>query len=158
MPHSTADLAMRAPSLNRAHNNTKSHADTYADPSQGATEKFPDFDGGLAPSNGLGAGSRWQNGNGNGNGYTNGGTSPTERWHARRDSRVKWEPPQTHHGHGRQPSITHAIRHMRSGSMSQNAHEIADALRAPVSYKLIVCAPFTHNDVPLADMCPRDCV
>jgi solute carrier family 35 protein E1 len=157
MPHSTADLAMRAPSLNRSHN-TKSHADTYAaDPSHGAPEKFPDFDGGLAPSNGHGAGSRWQNGNG----YTNGGTSPTERWHARRDSRVKWAPseaPQTHHGHGRQPSITHAIRHMRSGSMSQNAHEIADALRAPVSYRLIVCAPLAHGDVQIADMCSRVCV
>ena len=42
------------------------------------------------------------------------------------------------HGHSRQRSISNAINRMRSGSMSQNAHEIAEALRAPVSYKLIV--------------------
>lgn len=44
-------------------------------------------------------------------------------------------------GHGRQKSIGDAIRTIRTrrGSVSQNAHEIADALRAPVSPKLVVC-------------------
>ncbi|KAJ8125871.1 hypothetical protein O1611_g7766 [Lasiodiplodia mahajangana] len=43
-------------------------------------------------------------------------------------------------GHGRQKSISEAIRTIRDrrGSVGQNAHEIADALRAPVSAKLIV--------------------
>ncbi|KAF5027041.1 hypothetical protein F66182_849 [Fusarium sp. NRRL 66182] len=43
-------------------------------------------------------------------------------------------------GHNRQKSLTDAIRTIRgrNGSVSQNAHEIADALRAPVSPKLII--------------------
>lgn len=43
--------------------------------------------------------------------------------------------------HGRQKSLGDAFRTIRArnGSMSQNAHEIADALRAPVSPKLVVC-------------------
>lgn len=57
---------------------------------------------------------------------------------------MKWGPDDSHRGpsgHGRQRSISNAIQRLRSGSMSQNAHEIADALRAPVSYKLIACFP-----------------
>lgn len=44
-------------------------------------------------------------------------------------------------GHGRQKSLSDAFRTIRTrkGSVSQNAHEIADALRAPVSPKLVVC-------------------
>ncbi|POR37803.1 Putative transporter C83.11 [Tolypocladium paradoxum] len=44
------------------------------------------------------------------------------------------------HDHGRQKSLSDAFRTIRArnGSMSQNAHEIADALRAPVSPKLVV--------------------
>src|SRR5688572_23396735 len=44
-------------------------------------------------------------------------------------------------GHGRQKSLSDAIRNIRnrSGSVSQNVHEITDALKAPVSPKLIVC-------------------
>ncbi|KAG6017046.1 hypothetical protein E4U43_002450 [Claviceps pusilla] len=43
-------------------------------------------------------------------------------------------------GHGRQKSLTDAFRTIRTrkGSVSQNAHEIADALRAPVSPKLVI--------------------
>jgi solute carrier family 35 protein E1 len=43
--------------------------------------------------------------------------------------------------HNRQKSLGDAFRTIRArnGSMSQNAHEIADALRAPVSPKLVVC-------------------
>ncbi|GAO14895.1 uncharacterized protein UV8b_05062 [Ustilaginoidea virens] len=43
-------------------------------------------------------------------------------------------------GHSRQKSLSDAIRTIRTrkGSVSQNAHEIADALRAPVSPKLVV--------------------
>ncbi|ODA77474.1 hypothetical protein RJ55_07103 [Drechmeria coniospora] len=42
--------------------------------------------------------------------------------------------------HGRQKSLSDAFRTIRArnGSISQNAHEIADALRAPVSPKLVV--------------------
>ncbi|KOS18600.1 putative transporter [Escovopsis weberi] len=43
-------------------------------------------------------------------------------------------------GHGRQKSLGDAFRTIRArnGSISQNAHEIADALRAPVSPKLVI--------------------
>jgi solute carrier family 35 protein E1 len=46
--------------------------------------------------------------------------------------------------HGRQKSISEAIRTIRTrrASVSANAHEIADALKAPVSPRLIVC--YTH--------------
>jgi hypothetical protein len=46
-------------------------------------------------------------------------------------------------GHERQKSLGDAIRTIknRHGSVSQNAHEIADALKAPVSARLIVRGP-----------------
>lgn len=62
----------------------------------------------------------------------------------RRDnSSLQWSPARADSGgtrHGRQKSLTDAFRTMRTrnGSVSQNAHELADALRAPVSPKLIV--------------------
>lgn len=57
-------------------------------------------------------------------------------------------------GHGRQKSLSEAFHHIRnrSGSVSQNAHEIADALRAPVSPKLVV------RDPPLVSASPLDTV
>jgi hypothetical protein len=73
---------------------------------------------------------------------------------------VKWasrDPPSGSLGHGRK--ISHAINRIRSGSMSQNAHEIADALRAPFSWKLIVCAPSGIAPIILlkADSLPSRC-
>ncbi|KAK5988689.1 Putative transporter C83.11 [Cladobotryum mycophilum] len=108
-------------------------------------EKFPDLAD--APrsrdkspstySNGSATEDRWQPisrrehgngngigiGNGNGNGFLN--ASP-------------W--PVSGRGHGRQKSLSDAFRTIRTrnGSISQNAHEIADALRAPVSPKLVI--------------------
>ena len=43
--------------------------------------------------------------------------------------------------HGRQKSLSEAIKTVRTRKMSisENAHEIAESLKAPVSYKLIVC-------------------
>lgn len=43
--------------------------------------------------------------------------------------------------HRPRKSISEAITSIRTrnGSMSANAHELAEALRAPVSYRLIVC-------------------
>lgn len=44
--------------------------------------------------------------------------------------------------HGRQKSLTEAIRTVRtkgrSASISENAHEIAESLKAPISFKLVV--------------------
>ncbi|KAL1306416.1 hypothetical protein AAFC00_005121 [Neodothiora populina] len=74
-----------------------------------------------------------------------------ERWQGRRsgDYRLNgsstWGPGGVNTGppagtrHGRQKSLSNAFRTIRErkGSMSQNAHEIADALKAPISARLI---------------------
>ncbi|KAL9637066.1 MAG: hypothetical protein Q9204_002015 [Flavoplaca sp. TL-2023a] len=66
-----------------------------------------------------------------------------DRWQARKDHHIAWSnghlsgtPPK----HGRQKSISEAIRTIRTrkGSVSANAAEIADALKAPVSVRLIL--------------------
>ncbi|KAF4463534.1 hypothetical protein FALBO_9659 [Fusarium albosuccineum] len=71
-------------------------------------------------------------------GWANGGPPrSSDRWLpvSRQDG---W--PAGGRGHNRQKSLTDAIRTIRArnGSVSQNAQEIADALRAPVSPKLII--------------------
>ncbi|KAL3963753.1 hypothetical protein ACCO45_000757 [Purpureocillium lilacinum] len=73
----------------------------------------------------------------------NGGATLSDRWQpsARRENghTHAW-PSSSGRGHGRQKSLSDAFRTIRArnGSMSQNAHEIADALRAPVSPKLVI--------------------
>lgn len=65
-------------------------------------------------------------------------------WQARRSSRAQSRDFSYQrargHGGGRQRSLSEAIRviRQRNGSMSQNAHEIAEALKAPVSPRLVV--------------------
>jgi solute carrier family 35, member E1 len=55
-------------------------------------------------------------------------------------------------GHGRQKSLSNAFRTIRTrnGSVSQNVHEISDALKAPVSPKLIVRNPSTRYNTLIA--------
>lgn len=67
----------------------------------------------------------------------------SEKWLPRRSSRVAFPRNTTMAStarHGRQKSLSEAINIIRTrkGSMSQNAHEIADALKAPVSPRLVV--------------------
>ncbi len=69
----------------------------------------------------------------------------SDRWQHRRGSHVAWENSNSHlleHGlkHDRQKSISDAIRTIRTrkGSVGANAQEIAEALKAPVSMKLVV--------------------
>ncbi|GME44753.1 hypothetical protein GTA08_BOTSDO07824 [Neofusicoccum parvum] len=70
------------------------------------------------------------------------GFPPGDRWYPRKDKAARWG--NGNAGgvtrHGRQKSLSEAIRTIkgRRGSISANAHEIADALRAPISAKLIV--------------------
>lgn len=109
-------------------------------------EKFPDFD---AAS--LGPGTTTQRHAGHVSGSE--ASPPNEGWTPRRASHGIWSATDDQakagaYGHRRQRSITSAIRHLRSGSVSQNAHEIADALRAPISYKLIVCSPWRLLEWP----------
>jgi solute carrier family 35 protein E1 len=78
--------------------------------------------------------------------HTNGYALPSasDRWQPRKEARVGF----ANHSntgpsnrHGRQKSLSEAFQTIRTrkGSVSQNAHEIADALKAPLSPKLIVC-------------------
>lgn len=70
------------------------------------------------------------------------GRADGERWQVRRGGGLR---PQTygHHvgRHGRQKSISEALQTVRDrkGSVSQSAQDIAQALKAPVSIKLVVC-------------------
>ncbi|KAK3293303.1 triose-phosphate transporter family-domain-containing protein [Chaetomium fimeti] len=139
MPHSTSHSTgshMRAASQSRSSTN-KSFGDSHGGSGQGETEKFPDFDAGQTLPGVQPPGQRWQQNNlmpGNGD------ASHAGRWHARRDSRVRWAPRAAlsgSSGHSKKASISNAVHRMRSASMSQNAQEIAGALRAPVSWKLI---------------------
>ncbi|KAF2203310.1 TPT-domain-containing protein [Delitschia confertaspora ATCC 74209] len=113
------------------------------DPSPHATFKFPAFQPDLLPTReeeplGLSL-SRSPSPNST---HAN-GTSPADRWQPRKDSRYghingsAYAPPTNRHG--RQKSLSEALRTIRTrkGSVSQNAHEIADALKAPVSPSII---------------------
>lgn len=78
--------------------------------------------------------------NGVGNGFENPASSLlTDRWMPRRDEALASSLSAPRTGRNRQKSLSDAFRTIRSrnGSVSQNAHEIADALRAPVSPKLV---------------------
>ncbi|KAF2146113.1 uncharacterized protein K452DRAFT_283400 [Aplosporella prunicola CBS 121167] len=71
------------------------------------------------------------------------GLPPGDRWYPRRDNSARWSNGGINTGatrHGRQKSLSEAWRTIktRRGSVSQNAHEIAGALKAPVSAKLIL--------------------
>lgn len=147
MPHSTASGSYsREPSVSRA--TPKSGIDSRD--ADGGLEKFPDHID--AP---MFADSGWRDPS-PGPGYTNnryGANAPApapERWQPRRESlqarNVRWGQMGTNgpsrHGNGhskQQKSISEAFRTIRgrNGSVSQNAHEIADALRAPLSWQLI---------------------
>jgi hypothetical protein len=131
MPHST-----REPSLNCV--SSKFPMDTRGN-RRTSMEKFPDhvdpLDGQspyqsspIVPSNGF-----------------IGGQVSADRWQPRRDSALKgsgWANGHTG-GHSRQKSLSDAFKTIRTrrASVSANVHEVADALKAPVSPKLIVREP-----------------
>ena len=115
--------------------------------------KFPDFDASLGPREHLtiyeeennGTKQGWRTPSPNAPIKANGALH-SERWQTRRDSHLVWSNGSAHPPgprHGRQKSLSEAIRTIRTrnGSVSANAHEIAEALKAPVSFKLIVRAP-----------------
>lgn len=117
---------------------------TARDPSPQATFKFPAFQPDLLPMPeedfyGLSS-SRSSSPSHAAQG--NGSVLPTDRWQPRKEARFANGSAQSHAPrHGRQKSLTEAFRTIRTrkGSVSQNAHEIADALKAPLSPRLIVC-------------------
>ena len=71
-----------------------------------------------------------------------------ERWLPRTEVNSGWKTdngPGASSRHGRQTSLSEAFKVIkdRRGSVTVNAQELAEALKAPVSPKLIVC-PTTH--------------
>lgn len=93
---------------------------------------------------------------------TNGSTMPADRWQPRKESRFGYAngaPQGSANRHGRQKSLSEAIRTIRTrkGSVSQNAHEIADALKAPLSPTLIVGDALSGRQLQSADA-SRCCV
>ncbi|KJZ78853.1 hypothetical protein HIM_01626 [Hirsutella minnesotensis 3608] len=76
--------------------------------------------------------------NGNGNAMLSDRWAPASRRDDARSGGPGW--PASNTTRSRQKSLSDAFRNIRSrnGSVSQNAHEIADALRAPVSPKLVI--------------------
>lgn len=146
MPHSTSTGShMRAASQHRS-SSSKPHGETNDD---NATEKFPDFDAGIANGQ-SGVPLRTNSHAVNSSSHE---SAAGDRWQARRDSRFRWAqntPAAYAQGQNRRTSISQAFRHMRSASVSHNAQEIAGALRAPVSWKLIVIAnPLLPGWVPI---------
>jgi len=132
MPHSTrASSLSRVPSF-KFPADSKPHVRT-------SMEKFPDMvedERSLYPSSPSKS-----------NGYINAPAS-VDRWQSRRDSALRgssWASPGGRHG--RQKSLSDAFRTIRTrrASVGANVHEVADALKAPVSPKLIVRKPLFKN-------------
>ena len=73
------------------------------------------------------------------------GVLHSERWHARKDHHLVWGNGHTNitppRAQGRQRSLSDAFKTIRSrkASVSENAREVAEALKAPVSMKIVVC-------------------
>jgi solute carrier family 35 protein E1 len=118
------------------------------DSNPNATFKFPAFQPDLLPTHeeepfGLSSSrtpspARKQRSNSN---------APSDRWQPRKDQRNGYlsasaHPPPTtiKNAHGRQKSLSEAFRTIRTrkASVSQNVHEVADALKVPLSPRLIV--------------------
>ena len=76
-------------------------------------------------------------------GKTN-GVLHNERWQTRKGDHLAWGDGHLNvagpRKHGRHRSISDAFRNIRTrkASVSENAHEIAEALKAPVSLKILV--------------------
>ncbi|OTB03455.1 hypothetical protein M426DRAFT_12602 [Hypoxylon sp. CI-4A] len=145
MPHSTSSGSYaRDASIPRS--NTK-HPDDHESDTSSGLEKFPDHIDSPA-MRASASRSISPTLNAYGIGLSGGAQLNGDRWLPRRDlsaSRgVRWGSPLgpagATRGHGRQKSISEAFRTIRgrNGSVSQNAHELADALRAPVSPRLII--------------------
>ncbi|RYP26237.1 hypothetical protein DL768_011802 [Monosporascus sp. mg162] len=145
MPHSTSSgSCARDPSVSRS--NAKSYGGDQSTDGDSGLEKFPDhIDAPSMRANGVRSVS--PNTASKPNGYAiglNGGAHlNADRWQPRRDNStkaVRWDGGSVSRGHRQQKSISEAFHNIRErrGSVSQNAHEIADALRAPISPKLII--------------------
>jgi hypothetical protein len=151
MPHSTTE---RASSATRGVPTFKFPHETKPTALRTSMEQFPQLDTQQVQSPYLN----------NGNGFVN-SPSPLDRWQSRRDSTLRgssWANGQTTGGraHGRQKSLSDAFKIIRNrrGSVSANVQEIGDALKAPVSPKLVVRkSPFFSKE-PMLIVPPRSSV
>ncbi|CAK7229151.1 hypothetical protein SBRCBS47491_007150 [Sporothrix bragantina] len=104
-------------------------------------EKFPDLDVNDTAGLDVGAGTGLSNGAAHAPALQPSYAPLDQQWKARKNSQsVRWNGSGTNgYGHNRQKSLSEALHTIRtrSGSTSQNMHEIADALKAPVSPMLI---------------------
>lgn len=140
VPHATAGERRRS-SSSHAEPNTFKFPDFVQDFKEGVSEDaIEDISRGPSPQplmNGLPA-----------------GMHSSERWPLRKEAQqnswTSWANGAARGGrHGRQKSLSEAIRTVRGrkASISENAHEIAQSLKAPVSYRLIglCCAWFASS-------------
>lgn len=109
------------------------------------TVKFPDF---LPQPNGfedeetfgdISRGSSPSHANGSA-----AGLHSSKRWPARKQTAPeKWSTMMTGPSRKHQKSLGEAIRTVRTRnmSMSEKTHEIAESLKAPISFRLVVCTP-----------------
>lgn len=142
MPHSTrASSATRLSSL-------KLPGERDRSASRSSMEKFPDH---IEPLDGQSSYKYPSSPTHTGNGYAN-GPPAVDRFPPRRESAIRgaaWNSSNNGtattggRGHGRQKSLSDAFKTIRArnASVSANVHEIGDALKAPVSPKLIVRHP-----------------
>ncbi|CAK7230688.1 hypothetical protein SCUCBS95973_007656 [Sporothrix curviconia] len=119
--------------------------------SDAGLEKFPELDVNDTAGLDHGAGTGLSNGAATAPALQSPYAAPDQQWKPRKNSTsIRWNNNNNnnngsatngygHHGHSRQKSLGEALHTIRtrSGSTSQNMHEIADALKAPVSPMLI---------------------
>lgn len=132
MPHSTSEgSGQRArstsrPAIVKFSNDAHTATEAFPDHVDLSTHQFSEHSSNLSKPIGL-----------------NGNLPLAERWTPRKEPESTWmngSSSTPSRSHGRQKSLSDAIRTIRTrrGSVSANAHEIAEALKAPVSPKLIV--------------------
>lgn len=119
-------------------------------------EKFPDHIDAPFTGNGNGSVSARTPSPFKANGHTPGRWLPVSRQDSQARSGLGWSA--SGRSHTRQKSLGEALHTIRTrnGSVSQNAHEIADALRAPISPKLIVRFAFPSIADTRAEMSDTD--
>ena len=78
---------------------------------------------------------------------------PAARWTAKRQSVDQAQRRQNMPGHRHRRSVSQAIHRLRTrtGSISENAQELAEALKAPISWRLIILCVIWYNTSALTN-------
>jgi solute carrier family 35, member E1 len=124
----------RHPSI-RQSNRAQSHRDSSPHSQSSPIDPFPSF---VDETKDVASNGKPQDGQ----------HGPDDAWQPRKAGYVTWNhKPASKHRPRKSISETITTIRTRNASISANAHEIAEALRAPVSYKLIV-----RGNPPLRDI------